>query len=102
MRDLPFDKGHRTQSLSQSPEDGGPCSKDHGPQDKIVPPVAVARQIESVGQETNDDQNQAVPHPEEAPVLEHIRVMCFTEHAAHDLRNLGGVRREGFILQERI
>ncbi len=44
--------------------------------------------LQPVGPEAEHDQHQAVPHPEQSPVLEDDGMVSFTEGSAEHLREL--------------
>ena len=67
----------------QRPEDGAPDHQPRPPQQQIRPVAFDAAPRQRVGQQTHQEDGQAVPHPQHAPVLQHRRVMRLAQHPRH-------------------
>ena len=75
--DLPLHQSDGTAAAPQRPEDRRPGAETDGPEPEVGPRRPDVPPPHGVGQTAEKDQSQAVPHPQQSPVLKDSGVMCF-------------------------
>jgi len=96
MANLPFDETHGAATAAQLPEDRAPSDQADAPKRQVDGVTAVPGPFDDLRGRAENQGDEAVPHPKQAPILQDRRIGAFLKQAINEASESALASRDGF------